>query len=160
MITLIHCTNYHGYKLKTSYIKTDQESGADAIWFQSCPGISYSAKACCKGFGHRQIKMTQNWFNNWLKSTRKLRWNIYKVSKRLGNNPTHQFSKFIIVPNDHIFVEEAEAKMCRVGHNIMCYTVWKSMEVIAFQEMNLDNKSIFNHVHVGIVGAPDLRITR
>ena len=160
MITLIHCTNYHGYKLKTSYIKTDQESGANAIWFQVCLGFSSNAKACCKGFGDRQIRMTPNWFAGWLSSTGRLRWNIYKVSKRQGNNPRHQFSKFIIVEDDHNFDAEAEYKLNCVRHHIKSHEVWQNMEAIAFEEMNLNNNSIFNHVHVGLVGTPNLRITR
>ena len=160
VVTLIHRTNYNGYKLKTSYIKTDQESGANAIWFQCCPGMSSRAKACCKGFGHRQIRMTPNRFAGWLSSTGRLRWNIYKVGKRRGNNPRHHFSKFIIVENDHIFDAEAENSFYRLGYNIKSHEVWKMMETLAFREMNLGNKSIFNHVHVGLVGTPNLRITR
>ena len=122
--------------------------------------MSSRAQACCKGFGYRQIRMTPNWFAGWLSSTGRLKWNIYKIGKRRGNNPRHQFSKFIIVENGHIFDAEAENSFYRVGHDIKSHELWKNMETQAVREMNLGNKSIFNHVHVGLVGAPNLRTTR
>ena len=39
-LTLIHSTYYQGNKLRTSFARIDQESGAKALWFQTVPGMS------------------------------------------------------------------------------------------------------------------------
>ena len=159
-LTLIHSTNYYGSKIKTSYAKTDPISEASAIWFQCVPGMSLRAKECCRAFGDRKIKLTPNWFSGWLSSKGRLKWNIYKVSKHPGNNPRHHFSKYIIVKAGHSYDAEAENNFERVGYNIKSHEVWNKFATIAIKEWNLGDMSIFNHVHVGLVGTPDLRVTR
>ena len=159
-LTLIHSTYYQGNKLRTSFARIDQESGAKALWFQTVPGMSLRAKQCCNYYGDRKIKLTPNWFAGWLSSKGRLTWNIYKVSLRIGNNPVHHFSKYLIVRSDDTFDTAAENNFEQVGRMIKSHEVWNKFAAIAFSEMNLNDMRIFNHVHVGLVGTPDLRITR
>ena len=164
-MTLIHSTNYLGSKLSSSFAKTDKESGSKALWFQCVPGMSDRARQCCKAYGNRKIKMTPNWFSGWLSSKGKVTWHIYKISKRQGNNPNHFFFKYVIVKSSDTFDKKAFnnfQKVETVLQYIKSYDLWNKLAAITFRDLDLNrnDRSIFNHVHVGVVGAPDLRVTR
>ena len=159
-LTLIHRTNYYGRKIKTTLAKTDQESGANALWLQCVPGLSLRAKECCRAFGDRKIKLTPNQFSGWLSSKGRSKWTIYRVNKHPGNSLRHHFTKYIIVQAGHSFDAKAENNFGRVGYLIKSHDVWSHFATLAARQLNLDDKSVFNHVHVGLVGTPDLRVTR
>lgn len=161
-MTIIHSTNYLGSKLSASFAKTDKESGANALWFQCVPGMSHRARQCCNAYGDRKIKMTPNWFAGWLSSKGKVKWHIYKISERPGNNPNHFFFKYIIVKSGDAFDNKAVNNFQRVEQNIKSHELWNKLAAITFQDKyrNRNDRRIFNHVHVGVVGAPNLRVTR
>ncbi len=139
---LIHRTNYWGTYIDSS--DRDDEVSFDAIWAQA---VDDYRGPCCRGFGERSVRVADSDFQEEHNDY----WSIFKVSGRRGNNPSHYFYKFVVIPQG---IPRYGKKGC-ASRGWTYIGEFHAQEALAALERKLKrymegDTDDFNHVHIGL----------